>query len=326
MPFIVAFGLAALLTPAVGRAALALGLVDRPGDDALKIHPKPIPVLGGVAVAASALGALAARGGWLPSAVIGAIAVVLAAGLIDDLRPLRPLVRLLLQMTAGAILVAGGFRLEPFGVLGAVGAVALVVVCANAANMVDGQDGLTGGVGAIAALGFAALATRTGGSQAVGYSLAVAGALIGFTLWNRPPAKIFLGNGGADAVGTLLAVSAIMVANQGWWRGLLAAGLCLGVFAFEIVFTVTRRLLAGSSVLPGDRFHSFDLLAAENGDRKKITVLFWGLGLLAAVLAYVVGSIPVAFGLPIAAAACAAAALAGVRLYSLLARRSGRRT
>ena len=260
MPFLIAFGLALVLTPAFGRMGLAVGLVDRP-EDALKIHSRPVPVLGGVAVMASALGTLAALRSWLPSAVIVAAAIALGAGLLDDTKPVPPWLRLLLQAAAAGVLLGAGFSLGPLGVLSAIGGLVLVLACANATNMLDGQDALVGGLAAIAALGLSALAAWSGGSEAARLGLALGGALVGFTIWNRPPARIFLGNGGAYAVGTLLAVIALVVTSQSGWRGLLAAGVCLGVFAFEIVFTVTRRFLSGSPIVPGDRFHSFDLLA-----------------------------------------------------------------
>lgn len=320
MPFFVAFGLAVLLTPVVGRVGLALGLVDRP-EDALKIHTQPIPLLGGVAVAASTFGALALLRGWLPAAVLGAVAVAFAAGLLDDTNPLPPWARMLFQAVAGVVLVAGGLHLGPPGVIGAAGAVLVVIVCANSVNMVDGQDGLAGGVAAIAALGLAALAGWDGNFRAAGFSLAVGGSLVGFTVWNRPPARIFLGNGGAYAVGTLLAVTALQVTMQSGWSGLLAAGVSLGVFAFEITFTVTRRFLAGNPIVPGDRFHSFDLLANENKGRGRVTAMFWGIGLMCAGLAFLIGYVPLVGGTLIAAAAFGVATVAGILLYSRFVRR-----
>lgn len=322
MPFLLAFGLSLILTPIVGRVALPLGLVDRPAEeDALKIHSRPIPLLGGVAVMASAFGALALLDVWVPAAVVSAAAVALAAGLLDDTNPLPPWARLLLQTVAGGILVAGGFRLGPPGVVGVAGVLLLVIVCSNSVNMVDGQDGLAGGVAAIAALGLSAVAAWEENLQGAGFLLAVCGSLVGFTVWNRPPARIFLGNGGAYAVGTLLAVGAITVTSHSGWRGFLAAGVCLGVFAFELIFTVTRRFLAGNPIVPGDRFHSFDLLATEEEGRNKVTAMFWGVGLLAAGLAFLISYLPLLGGIWITAAACGAASLVGARLYSRFLRR-----
>jgi UDP-GlcNAc:undecaprenyl-phosphate GlcNAc-1-phosphate transferase len=322
MPFLAAFGLAIVLTPVVGRLGLAIGLVDHPDDqDALKIHAQPIPLLGGAAVAASAFVALALLRGWVPATVLGAVTVAFAAGLLDDTRPLPPWARLLFQSAAGGILVAGGFSLGPQGLVGAAGALLVVILCANAVNMVDGQDGLAGGVAAIAALGLSAVAAWGRDFQTAAFLLAVCGSLMGFVAWNRPPARIFLGNGGAYAVGTLLAVGALRVTSQSGWRGFLAAGVCLGVFAFEIVFTVTRRFLAGNPIVPGDRFHSFDLLATHPEGRSKVTAVFWVIGLILSGLAFLIRYLPLMGGILVTTAAIAAASLAGVRLYSLFMRR-----
>jgi UDP-GlcNAc:undecaprenyl-phosphate GlcNAc-1-phosphate transferase len=327
MPFIAAFAFAVVLTPVVGRAGLAIGLVDKPDDhDALKIHAQPIPLVGGVAVAASAFGALTLIGGWLPLPVLAAVGLALAVGLLDDTRTLAPWARLLLQASAAGILVAAGFSLGPQNLVGAAGTLLVVILCANSVNMVDGQDGLAGGVAAIAALGLAAVAAWGRDFQAAGLSLAVGGSLLGFTLWNRPPARIFLGNGGAYAVGTLLAVVTLRLTMQSGWRGLLAAGVCLGVFAFEIVFTVTRRFLAGNPIVPGDRFHSFDLLATDDADRSKVTAIFWGIALVTSGLAFLIRYVPLTGGILITAVVCVAASLAGIRLYSLFVRRLRGRT
>jgi UDP-GlcNAc:undecaprenyl-phosphate/decaprenyl-phosphate GlcNAc-1-phosphate transferase len=322
MMFVVAFGLAAVLTPLVGRLGTAVGLVDRPdAKDDLKIHVEPVPILGGLAVAAAVLVGLALLDGWLPPVVVGAAIVALAAGLLDDTNPVPPWARLLAQVAAGVILVGGGLRLGPLEVLSPVGVILLVIVCANSVNMIDGQDGLAGGLAAIAALGMSAMSALDGHVHVAGFSLALSGSLMGFLLWNRPPARIFLGNGGAYAVGTLLAVGAVIVTSQGGWSGLLAAGLCLGVFAFEIIFTVVRRLLAGNPIVPGDRFHSFDLLADEGLERSKITVIFWGIGLLFAGLAVLVRTLPLWGAIVVSALAWSAASLAGIRLYSIFRRR-----
>jgi UDP-GlcNAc:undecaprenyl-phosphate GlcNAc-1-phosphate transferase len=319
MQFLACFGLAVVLTPAVRRVGLALGLVDHPGD-ALKIHSKPVPVLGGFAVAASMFGGLVILREFIPVSIVIAVAIALATGLLDDTRPIPPWVRLLLQAVAGVVLVAGGLRLEALGFLGPGAAVLIVMLCANAVNMIDGQDALAGGLSAIAAMALFVLGAWAGVSQAAGLSLALGGSLIGFTIWNRPPARIFLGNGGAYAVGVLLAFIALVIIEQTGWRGVLATGMCLAVFAFEIVFTVARRLLSGSPIVPGDRFHSFDLLAADGGDRARITVMFWGFGSLAGALGLLIGRLPLVPGIIAAAVGAGAAVAAGAHLYSRLLR------
>ena len=267
MSFLIAFGLAIVLTPIAGWLGRALGLVDRPGE--LKIHDRAIPLTGGVAVVAASVIAVTVLGRWLPWQALAGVLVAFAAGLIDDVRPLPAWLRLNLQALAG-VLVALELQLGP---LGAAGTIFAVVATANAVNIIDGQDGLSAGVGTLAALGLAGVLAAVG-APGLGLALALAGALLGFLARNRPPARIFLGNGGAYAVGTLLAALGASAAQTAGWRGLLAAGACLGLLAFEVVFSVARRAWSGSALSGGDRGHSYDLLADRVG-RGRSTLLMW---------------------------------------------------
>jgi UDP-GlcNAc:undecaprenyl-phosphate GlcNAc-1-phosphate transferase len=267
--FLIALGLGVALTPVTGAIGRRIGLVDHPGD--LKIHSAAVPVTGGTAVVVAVLAAvgLAGRGDpWLA----GAAAVALAGGLIDDLRPSSPWVRLLVQATAGILLVLGGLRLEPFGGLGAAALVVATVACCNAVNMVDGQDGLAAGLGAIAALGLAGVLATIGISTVLPFALA--GGLVGFLMWNRPPARVFLGDGGAYAVGVLLAAAAAHATAEGW-HGLLAAGACLGVVSYELVATIVRRIVRSERVIGGDRDHSYDRIGVRLGSRGSATIVMW---------------------------------------------------
>jgi UDP-GlcNAc:undecaprenyl-phosphate GlcNAc-1-phosphate transferase len=295
-PFLAALGIGLVLMPVARRAGLALGLVDRPGDD-LKIHRGPVSVLGGVAVVVAALGATTGLGEAPPPAVVGGVVLALALGMSDDAWSLPVWARAGGQALIGLVLVAGGLRLEPLGILGAAGMVFTVVACANAVNMLDGQDGLAGGLATIGALGLAWLAAVSGDGLGRGLGLALAGGLVAFLAWNRPPARLFLGNGGAYAVGTLLAILPATISAAAGWRGLLAAGVCLGVFALEFTLTVGRRLFSRTPLVAGDRLHSYDLLAERAGGRGRATLAFWGLGGLAVVLAVLVQNAPLLVGI-----------------------------
>jgi UDP-GlcNAc:undecaprenyl-phosphate/decaprenyl-phosphate GlcNAc-1-phosphate transferase len=311
MSFLVALGLALVLTPVARRVGLATGLVDRPSPDPLKIQVQTIPLLGGIAVVGSALAAMTLLREALSWELGAAVGVALASGMIDDAHPLPAWSRLALQGVAGALVAAGivaNAGWSPPMVLGAAaGVIALVVVCANAVNLIDGQDGLAGGLAAIAALGLTALAARNEVEGTVALGLALAGASAGFLVWNRPPARIFLGNGGAYAVGTLLAALAVTIIAEDDWRGLFAAGIAMGVFAFEFASTVIRRVSLRRPLTQGDRLHSYDLLAARAGSRTHAMMAFWILGVVSAALALIVGSVTLRVG----AAATALAAAAG---------------
>jgi UDP-GlcNAc:undecaprenyl-phosphate GlcNAc-1-phosphate transferase len=178
--------------------------------------------------------------------------------------------------------------------------------------MIDGQDGLAGGVGVVAALGMAGVLASIGHSAAL--PLAVAGALTGFVLWNRPPARVFLGDGGAYAVGVLLAASASLATSEGW-HGLLAAGACLGVFAYELVSSIARRLASAAPTIHGDRDHSYDRLADRLDSRVRSTLVMLALGVIASLVGVAVVRIDAPLpGVALVVAVSLTAALLDVRL------------
>ena len=313
MEIAIAFLLCLPLVPLARGVGSALGMTDRPSETELKIHPRPISFLGGAAVVVATVATPLVLGKGIPPALLAAVAVSFAIGLVDDVRPLPPAARVALLSGSGA-LVAIWIRPEVLGAAVGIGVVALVLASANAVNLLDGQDGLVGGLGAIAAAGLAELLLDSGGSRGAALALSLCGALLAFLAWNRPPASISLGNGGAYAVGTALAIAAADLALRGGWTGLLAAGACLGVLAFELIFTVARRLASRNGVASGDRLHSYDLVASRWG-RVKSMILFWTLGAAAAGLGVLVQATPSPVGTVIVGCASAAATAWGVRLW-----------
>jgi UDP-GlcNAc:undecaprenyl-phosphate GlcNAc-1-phosphate transferase len=294
MSFFVAIALALVLTWAARRLGLATGLVDLPaaaapadghppGAEPLKIHTVPIPVLGGLGVVAAVLGALALTGAGLPAAAVAGVVLATAIGLVDDIRPQPASVRLA-ALTVAGIPIALGLPLDRLDPLARPGVVVLLLLLANAVNLIDGQDGLAGGLGAIASVGLAAVIAANGADPA--FALVVAGALVGFLAWNLPPARVFLGNGGAYGLGALLTVLAAQATIGHGWHGLLAAALCLGVFAFELTFTVVRRLVGAQRLATGDRRHSYDLIGRSRGNRDRSTLALWTLAAVSAGAGY----------------------------------------
>jgi UDP-GlcNAc:undecaprenyl-phosphate/decaprenyl-phosphate GlcNAc-1-phosphate transferase len=323
MPFFVAIALALVLTWAARRLGLATGLVDRPpadqaggtgppGAEHLKIHTVPIPVLGGLGVVAAVLGALLAAGADLPLLAVVGVVMATGIGLVDDARPQPASVRLVALAVAG-VPIAVGLPLEQLGPWARVGVVVLVLLLANAVNLIDGQDGLAGGLGAIATVGLAAVIVANDGDPVL--ALVVAGALVGFLAWNLPPARVFLGNGGAYGLGALLTVVAAQATVAHGWHGLLAAALCLGVFAFELTFTVVRRLLSSQRLADGDRRHSYDLLGRSRGNRDRSTLALWTLGAVSAGAGYASDQVSLAAAGAMLGVALVIGTAAGGRLW-----------
>ncbi|HLI56059.1 MAG TPA: MraY family glycosyltransferase [Actinomycetota bacterium] len=205
---------ALLATPLARRVALRLGVLDLPA--ARKLHTDPVPYLGGLAIVAGfvvaagvalASGRLSGSGRQL-AVVLGGALVVASLGLWDDLRVSRAWVRLFVETAVALCLLAAGIRVELFAsrAVDAVVTVAWVVGITNALNFMDNMDGLSAGVSAIAAASFFLLAALSGQYLVASLAAAVAGCALGFLWYNRPPARIFMGDTGALFLGFVLAV------------------------------------------------------------------------------------------------------------------------
>lgn len=268
-------GIAAVIALAValvlGRLmiwlGLRLGVVDRP-DDGLKPHTgSPVP-LGGVAVLAGAFAGLQFAG-VLDAGLLASALLVWVIGLIDDIVGLNPLIRLLGALVAGLLLVTLG---EPsFEIAVAVFWIVAVVVVVNAVNLFDGLDALAGSVMAVAIAGMAWFGLTQGASDPF-IVLAIAAALIGFLVWNRPPARLYLGDNGAYVVG-VMAVWAAMWASTDRMGGVVAVAL-VGMPLIDLGVTVFRRGLSGSPFFSGDRDHTYDKLRQQGLSDAGVAAVF----------------------------------------------------
>lgn len=316
---LVALGLGLVLTPLLARLGRRVGLVDRPSDDDLKIHTEAKPLTGGIGVTAATLVAVAVAGDGIDPLVAGSIVFMLAVGVLDDAVSLSPLVRLAAELAAGGMLAVAGVTFAPLGDLGPAAIVLAVPAVANAVNVTDGQDGLAGGLAGVAALGIWAIATVDG--TATPLALALAAALVAFLVWNRPPAKVFLGDGGAYAVATLLVVVSADASRSS--RALVGAIVCLGLFGLELGSTLLRRGFVGTMV--GDRAHLYDLLARRLRGRERSTAAIVASAVVAAGLGWLCARLPMGAGIAILASVVVVGALAvrnlwrsqGVRLRPL---------
>jgi UDP-GlcNAc:undecaprenyl-phosphate GlcNAc-1-phosphate transferase len=289
MPFLVALGLGLVLTPLLALVGRRVGLVDHPSGDGLKIHAEPRPLTGGIAVVTATVAATLLVGDGLEPLVVVGVALLLAVGVADDAASLPQLVRLVAQLGAGVAMAAGGLTFEPLGPLGPVVVAIAVPAMANAVNMIDGQDGLAAGLAADATLGITLILGATGDLGSLGPALLAS--LLAFLLWNRPPARVFLGDGGAYAVGGILVVLAADAAVS--WETLIAVAICLLIFEIELCSSVIRRAVRRESVIGGDRTHAYDLLAARLSSRTRATAVLLASGLLLAAIGRLAAVLPV---------------------------------
>ncbi len=273
LTFGVSVAASAVLAPAVRRIALAWGVVDSP-DGFRKRHTGNVPLWGGVAVyLAVALGLWFARhtplGGFelreIAAVVTSMAGFVCFIGLIDDDIQLKPRVKLLLQIAAVLPLVLAGFRMHSIvvfgdtfdlGWLGIPLTVLWVVGCVKAINLLDGMDGLASIVGLAAALTLGVLAGFTGNLHVTVAAVTLAGALAGFLIHNRPPAKIFLGDSGSMVIGLVLGILGIQSTLKTSTTLSITAPLVVMTFPmFDTFLALVRRRLTGRPFDSADRQH-----------------------------------------------------------------------
>jgi UDP-GlcNAc:undecaprenyl-phosphate/decaprenyl-phosphate GlcNAc-1-phosphate transferase len=341
-------GFSLVLTPLSRRLAMRLGAIDKPSER--RIHVIATPRLGGSALlpalmltlaCASMLdsligGLLWSEPGKLIALAIGAVMITLC-GAIDDVTPLRPIIKLTVEIAAGCVVVYGGYRIDslagfPLGILSIPLTVFFIVSVVNALNLVDGLDGLAVGLCLISTATLFLLCLSNGQLQCSLTLAALAGVLLGFLPYNFHPAKTFLGDSGAMLLGFLLAVAAISILHQtAATAAMLAPFLALGMPLVELLLTTARRILRAVCVvrLDGDEQRYEFSIARPTlmcADRDHIHHRLLGLGLshrAAVLLLYGVGALMCALALGIASrreimqwpllAAVVMASIAGVR-------------
>jgi UDP-GlcNAc:undecaprenyl-phosphate GlcNAc-1-phosphate transferase len=295
LPYLIVFGVSAgvtvVATPLVWRLALRLGWVDHPSDR--KVHPRPTPTAGGLAMF---LGAMAALGvarvlpalaplreasSGLEAAALAAL-VVAMVGLVDDVRGLSAPGKLAGQVLAAALLVLAGVQLLYFyfpgqGVLSLSPDLAVpltvlwVTAMVNAVNLIDGLDGLAAGMVAIGAVSFFVYlvfgpTAASEPSSAAVLSAIAAGAALGFLPWNTHPARIFMGDTGSGLLGILMAAATVAGVGRnpfGPSGGDLAAIaipvvlplLVLAIPFLDVLLAIVRRMRRGLGIHHADKEH-----------------------------------------------------------------------
>ena len=291
---VVAFMVTLVLTPLAIVVANRTGIMDRPG--ALKEQARPVPYLGGVAVLAGLLVAVLSDRPTLAVPLVAATAL----GVTDDRFDVPPLIRVVGEVAVGvAVVVTCPVHLP--GAVAAVGIIAVTLLLVNGVNLMDGLDMLAGGTVAVAAVGFAVVLAATGRHLGV----ALAAALVAFLLFNRPPARIYLGDGGAYLLGTTLTVLVAEAWGPSVTTAVGAASFALVALpAAEVAFAVVRRVRGRQSVLAGDRGHPYDRLVARGWPRPSASAAYiatQGILTVAAVVAYRQSSLALAIAVDLVA-------------------------
>jgi len=273
-------------TLACERLAPRLGLVVEPRAD--RWHRRPVALLGGVAIMLGVLPALVWAGGFrgrLAELTLVALAMG-AVGLVDDFRPLRPQVKLLIQITLAGLLVQLDFvlRLTGVPVLDVVLTLVWVVGITNAFNLLDNMDGLAAGMAVIAGGFRFALFLLDGDLAAATLTAGFVGAVTGFLVRNAPPARIFMGDAGSLFLGFFLSSLCLVVDAAYYSRGIMAVlavpVLLVLIPIFDTTFVTVTRLLRGQPVSQGGRDHTSHRLVALGSSERRALVVLFGLSII----------------------------------------------
>ena len=283
-------------TPLARRIAPRLGIMDQPSPR--KVHFRPTPRLGGIAIFGAVMLALVFLGEKRNFDQF--VSILLAAswmsllGLWDDRWGLRPVIKLIGQLIGALFLVYYGVQVAlPY--LPAWANVAVTVIwlvgVTNAFNLLDNMDGLSGGIAAIAAAFFFLMSSFSGQYLVGALSAAVLGACIGFLLYNFNPASIFMGDSGSLFLGFLLAAIGIKLRfpDNVTFVTWMIPPLVLGLPLFDTTLVILSRLRRGLNPLttPGRDHTSHRLVVAGMTPREAVLTLYLVAGSLGVIAIFV---------------------------------------
>lgn len=269
--FFISFLLAIAIVPAVRFICLKKGYVDMPNER--KIHKKPIPRLGGVAIWLCTLLTFALlvllswdypHGNGLSGILTGG-SIMFLLGFVDDIYDLSPKFKLVIQSGAALIAFLLGVRIDalynPFGdpiILGLFSfplTIIWLVGISNAMNFIDGVDGLAGGISAISAITLGVVAIYTQQPISALVAAILAGSMLGFLLFNFHPAKIFMGDSGALFSGFTLAALSVTGVLKTVTVTMILPIMILAVPIIDISYSVVRRMMNNANLFLADADH-----------------------------------------------------------------------
>lgn len=296
---LISFIISYFMVPVSIKFAYKRGIIDNPEKDERRVHKKPTPRIGGIAIVLAVLISVFLM--WILSFfvsitldkrligyVIGAT-VIAAMGFVDDVITLKPGYKFIFQLIAGAIIYIFGISIVgikiPFIYSGFIDfqifafPVTLIWVLGitNAVNLIDGLDGLAAGISSISAVSLLAIFLITGAPvEVVVITLALVGATLGFLPYNFNPAKTFMGDTGSNFLGYTLATVSIMGMAKGYTiLAIVVPLIILGVPVFDMVFAILRRLAKHQKLTTPDKDHIHHRLLRKGFSQKQAVIILY---------------------------------------------------
>ena len=318
--FLLAFIVAFMATPYTIKIAHKIGAVDVPKDER-RMHKRAMPKFGGPAVILGFLvsviyllivmsmeGTISLFGTenyamQLLGMFLGIIIISITC-IIDDIKTIKPIVKLAGQVLAAIVAVAFGVRIDSVDfwfistselseIISAIVTVVWIVGVTNAINLIDGLDGLASGISVISAISLLVIFVLNGSPTiAIILITALAGALVGFLPFNFSPAKTFIGDTGSNFLGYAISIIAILgVAKTYTVAVIILPLIVLGLPLFDTIWAIIRRLIKGKSIkaiFKADKGHLHHRIVAKGFSQKQAVLILYGIsatfGIFAVIL------------------------------------------
>lgn len=276
-----------ILTPSVSRLAIRIGAVDKP--DPRKVHTKPVPRLGGLAIYVGFVIAVYASmhiTNEIRGLLLGGSLIVLL-GVLDDRYQIPAKLKLLGQIAAASVLVLFDIRIEWLTYPGSEGyfymhhlsipiTILWVVSMTNALNLIDGLDGLAAGVSLIASFTVCLVAIQNGFYPVAVLTAALCGSTFAFMKYNFNPASVFMGDTGSMFLGYMLAaISVLGVVKSAAVIALFVPTIALGLPIIDTCFAILRRYSNGKPIFQPDKGHLHHRLLAIGLSQKQAVLLMY---------------------------------------------------
>ena len=285
--FLITLFTAYLFTILAKNIAPSIGAIDKPNN--IKIHSKPIPRLGGLAIYVAFLISIILvyyfyerlNLAFLKNKIIGVFlgaTIVFIAGFIDDIKTMKASYKLLIQAIAASVLFFYGIRMNLFPNLwiSYVFTLIYVVGAYSAIDMVDGMDGLASGITFICSIIFLIIFWQQREELGILLSLILIGSSLGFLGHNFYPAKIFMGDSGSMLLGFLLAALMIILTDQPYnLIRFIIPILILGVPILDNFLTFLYRFREGKSFLAGDLNHFYNRIMSCGVSHKNTVLIMY---------------------------------------------------
>ena len=317
--FVLAFVVAFVATPYTIKLAEKIGAVDIPKDKR-RMRKKAMPKFGGPAVILGfivssvyllivmnvehTINLFDAEQNWIKLlGFLAGILVVAAFCIVDDIKTIKPITKLIGQTIGAIIVVISGIRIEgiilPFlnfpeinEITSIIVTLIWIIIVTNAINLIDGLDGLSSGISVISAVSLLIIFVLNGSSMiSIVLITALAGALVGFLPYNFTPAKTFLGDTGSNFLGFALSVISILGSAKTYTAAVIVLPLIvLGLPIFDTFMAIVRRIIKGKSikaVFKADKGHLHHKLVAKGYNQKQAVLILYGISAIFGIFAVI---------------------------------------